>query len=137
MSKKILVVEDQPARLRAVTYFLSREGYEVSRARDGVEALELLERSPVDLVVSDIHMPRLDGVALAMRLLSKIPPIPVIMMTGDPSANVDEILQRGVPCLSKPLALDKLSSLVESVLSYGVQSLKALPIFLWFFEACS
>ena len=130
MSKKILVVEDQPASLRAVTFFLSREGYEVSGARDGMEALELLERSPVDLVVSDIQMPRLNGVALAMRLLSKIPPIPVIMMTGDPSANVHEILQRGVPCLSKPLALDKLSSVVETVLSYGIQYLKALSILL-------
>jgi DNA-binding NtrC family response regulator len=130
MSKKILVVEDQPASLRAVTYFLSREGYEVSGARDGMEAMELLERSPVDLVVSDIHMPRLDGVALATHLLSKVPFIPVIMMTGDPSANVNDILQRGVPCLSKPLALDKLSSLVETVLSYGIQSLKMLPMFL-------
>jgi CheY-like chemotaxis protein len=117
MSKKILVVEDQPASLRAVTFFLSREGYAVSGARDGMEALELLERSRVDLVVSDIQMPRLDGVALAMHLLAKVPPIPVIMMTGDPSANVDEIQQRGVPCLSKPLALDELSSVVQSVLS--------------------
>ena len=130
MCKKILVVEDQPASLRAVTYFLSGEGYDVSGARDGMEAMELLERSPVDLVVSDIHMPRLDGVALARHLLSKIPFIPVIMMTGDPSAKVSEILERGVPCLSKPLALDKLNSLVETVLSYGVQSLKVLPMFL-------
>jgi CheY-like chemotaxis protein len=115
--KKILVVEDQPTSLRAVTSFLTHEGYEVAGAKDGMAAMELLEKSPVDLVVSDIRMPRLDGVALAMHLLSRVPRIPVIMMTADPSSNVNQILERGVPCLSKPLAFDKLRSLLQSVLT--------------------
>ena len=62
---KILVVEDEPVNLKILNYILNLEGYETTGAKDGVEALELLAQSRFDLVLSDIKMPRLSGVALA------------------------------------------------------------------------
>ena len=115
MTKKILVVEDEPATLRILRYFLSREGYEIAGAKDGVEAMELLAQSRFDLVLSDVKMPRLDGVALAKHILSIVPITPIFLMTGyDP--NMEAILRLGVPCLGKPLSLDQLLSQIQKVL---------------------
>ena len=106
MLKKILVVEDEPASLECLSHFLRKEGYRVSEARDGAEAIELLDKSRFDLVLTDIRMPRLDGVALAMHILSRIPTIPIITMTAFPSEDLRPIWGYGIPCLSKPLSLD-------------------------------
>jgi CheY-like chemotaxis protein len=116
MTKKILVVEDEPDSLKILRYFLTHEGYESVGAKDGVEAMELLAESQFDLVLSDVRMPRLDGVAVAKHLLSALPITPVILMTGYDSASMDTILNLGVPCLSKPLSLDQLLSQIKKVL---------------------
>src|SRR5687768_17616953 len=115
MIKKILVVEDELASLRILRSFLSREDYEIAGAKDGVEAMELLAQSRFDLVLSDVRMPRLDGVALAKHLLSTVPITPILLMTGyDPK--MEAILRLGVPCLGKPLSLDQLLSQIQKVL---------------------
>jgi CheY-like chemotaxis protein len=84
MLKNILVVEDEPASLECISHFLRKEGYGVSAARDGAEAIELMENARFDIVLTDIRMPRLDGVALALHVLSRIPTIPIITMTDFP-----------------------------------------------------
>jgi CheY-like chemotaxis protein len=115
MSKKILVVEDEPASLKILRRFLNHEGYETAGAKDGVEAMELLAQSRFDLVLSDVKMPRLDGVGLAKHILSGMPITPIFLMTGfDP--NTEAILRLGVPCLGKPLSLDQLLSQIHKVL---------------------
>jgi CheY-like chemotaxis protein len=103
MSKRILVVEDEPASLKLLRYF-SHEGYEIEGAKDGVEALKLFAQSRFDLVLSDVKMPRLDGVSLARHLLSNVPVTPIFLMTAYDFDNMDDILGLGVPCLSKPLS---------------------------------
>ena len=114
MTKKILVVEDEPASLKILRRFLNHEGYETAGAKDGVEAMELLAQSRFDLVLSDVRMPRLDGVALAKHLLSTVPITPILLMTGyDPK--IEAILRLGVPCLGKPLSLDQLLSQIQKV----------------------
>jgi CheY-like chemotaxis protein len=82
MSKDILVVEDEPASLECISHFLRKQGYEVREARDGAEAIELIDNSQFDLVLSDIRMPRVDGVALATNILSRVPTIPIIPDDG-------------------------------------------------------
>jgi CheY-like chemotaxis protein len=77
MTKKILVVEDEPVSLKALRYFLSDEGYETAGAKDGLEAMELLAQSRFDLVISDVKMPRMDGVALARQILCSLPITPI------------------------------------------------------------
>ena len=122
MSQKILVVEDEPASLRVLRYFLSDEGYETAGAKDGVEAMELLGQRRFDLVLSDIKMPRMDGVALAKHILSTLPVTPVFLITANMSECLEAIQKLGVPCLSKPLSLDQLLSKIQKVLSNGGQS---------------
>jgi DNA-binding response OmpR family regulator len=61
MSRRVLVADDEPSIVTAVEFLLRREGYEVEIARDGREALELIEASPPDLVVLDVMMPQKSG----------------------------------------------------------------------------
>ena len=65
---RILMVEDDAVIREATQLTLERHGYDVTTAEDGAQALELLERGPVDLVVSDLEMPRVDGLELTRRL---------------------------------------------------------------------
>ena len=118
MSKKILVVDDEPASLRVLRYFLGQEGYEVVAAKDDVEALELLAQLRFDLVLSDVKMPGRGGLALAKHLLSTVPITPIFLMTAYDCDTHEDILALGVPCLSKPLSLDLLLLQVQKVLGY-------------------
>jgi CheY-like chemotaxis protein len=113
---KILVVEDEPANLRMLTYILNDEGYESVGAKDGLEALELLAQSRFDLVLSDVNMPRMDGVALARHIVSSDPITPIFLMTAYELDKRQEILQLRVPCLSKPLSFDNLLSEIRKVI---------------------
>ena len=78
---KILVV-DEPANLKILRYILDNEGYETAGAKDGVEALELLAQSQFDIVLSDVKMLRMDGVALATHIVSSEPITPIFLMTA-------------------------------------------------------
>jgi CheY-like chemotaxis protein len=113
---KILVVDDEPANLKILRYVLDHEGYETAGAKDGVEALELLAQSRFDLVLSDVKMPRLSGVALARHLRSNMPITRIVLMTAYDFDSREDILALNVPCLSKPLSLDNLLSEVQKVL---------------------
>jgi CheY-like chemotaxis protein len=118
MSKKILIVDDEPASLRVLRYFLGQEGYEIVGAKDAMEALEQLGQSRFDLVLSDVKMPGLGGLALAKHLLSVVPITPIFLMTAYDCDSHEDILALGVPCLSKPLSLDLLLSQVQKVLGH-------------------
>jgi two-component system response regulator HydG len=98
--------------------FLRKEGYEVCEARDAGKAIELIENSRFDLVLSDVRMPQLGGVALATYILSRIPTIPIIMMPAVFS-ELTAILGYGVSYLSKPISLDALRSNVQRALARG------------------
>jgi len=117
MSKNILVVDDEPGSLKFISYFLRKDGYEVTEAGDGAEAVELIENSRFDLVPSDVRMPRVDGVALAVHVRSREPTIPIILMTGVPTDLTATLGYNDVPCLNKPLSLDDLRSNIQRALS--------------------
>jgi CheY-like chemotaxis protein len=114
-TKSILVVDDEPRSVKFISDFLRNEGYEVTEASDGAEALELIDNSRFDLVLSDVRMPRVDGVTLAMHVRSRIPTLPIILMTGVPF-ELTPTLGYNVPCLSKPLSLDELRSNIQRLL---------------------
>jgi CheY-like chemotaxis protein len=73
MAGKILVVEDDTITRSNVCWLLSEEGYEVDQAADGVQALEILRRRQFDLVLSDLVMPRMDGLKLLQQVQSIAP----------------------------------------------------------------
>jgi CheY-like chemotaxis protein len=79
----ILVVDDLEAVRRLARRALQDAGYRVLEAGDGVEALACLEQSPVvDLVLTDLRMPKMDGWELATHLARRSPPLPVLFMSG-------------------------------------------------------
>jgi two-component system chemotaxis response regulator CheY len=83
-ARVILVVDDEPQIAAVVVHKLRRAGYAVFEARDGLEAWTLLNEHPIDAVVSDLQMPRLDGLGLAQRMagVGRFAPIPVVLVTG-------------------------------------------------------
>jgi DNA-binding NtrC family response regulator len=100
----ILLVDDEEGYRELVARILTKAGYEVVQAADGIEALSLLEKSKIDLVISDILMPVLNGYALVARLRAKWPHMPVILTTGYLSQNAAKSMMNGsVDFIPKPI----------------------------------
>jgi diguanylate cyclase (GGDEF)-like protein len=93
MSKRVLVVDDEPDIRDILKILLESEGFEVEEASDGEEALEKIQRRPPDLVITDYVMPRIDGEELCKRIKQDIllRHIPVIMLTGKKEDVTDKI----------------------------------------------
>ena len=104
----VLIVEDEPVIRELMAILLEDEGYAVHLAVDGLEALETIERHAVDLVLSDVKMPRLDGASLAHRLRARADPIPVVLM----SAVYAEVDLPGVRFLRKPVNCEHLLDII-------------------------
>ena len=75
MIEKILVADDDPLMLRFITETLKRQGIEVSSAKDGQEAIQLLERESFDLILSDVKMPAKSGVDVLLAAKKNAPPL--------------------------------------------------------------
>jgi DNA-binding NtrC family response regulator len=117
----VLVVDDETAVRRFAARVLQREGFEVLEATDGAEALELVKagrHSPIDVIVSDIVMPRMNGVELMEALSTICPDVPVILMSGYATAALSE-LGIATPCsiLMKPFQADRLLAEVQRCVS--------------------
>lgn len=116
----ILVVDDEDAVNRLVSRYLVHLGYRVLEAGSGEEALEIVRRRRpvVDLVLSDVVMPGMDGLALASRLLATCPGPSVILMTGQLPADIEHMPVNAqiVPVVQKPLNLDDLQYLLRVTL---------------------
>ena len=108
----VLIVEDEPVIRELMAILLEEEGYTVHLAGDGLEALETVERLAVDLVLSDVKMPRLDGATLAHRLRAQPNPLPVILM----SAVYAEVDLPGVRFLRKPVNCEHLLDIIATAL---------------------
>jgi DNA-binding response OmpR family regulator len=78
---RILVVDDENRYLRLLQINLATEGYEVTTATNGAEAIDIITTRPIDLVLMDIVMPKLDGISTLERI-RQFTNIPIIMLTG-------------------------------------------------------
>jgi DNA-binding NarL/FixJ family response regulator len=128
MSKRLLVVDDDPGLLRAVAETLRAEGYEVTTARRGAEALACIAESLPDLIVSDIRMPGMDGYELVRNLRSsaRTKLIPLVFLTAkDETADRIAGFRSGVDAyLTKPFEPDELLAVVANILK-RVESMHA------------
>ena len=119
----VLIVEDQPEVRQMAARALQAEGYQVVEAVDGREALDILtgDGPNVALVVTDIALPRLDGLVLARELTSLLPGVPVLMMTGYTNSESMRrtALARGHPLLEKPFTAAELARRVRGALDGG------------------
>jgi DNA-binding response OmpR family regulator len=111
----VLVVDDDPLIADFVCQTLAAEGYAVRSAPDGDAALDAIVGEPPDLVVSDIMMPKLDGVALAQRLRERGITVPVVLI----SAVYQDVDIPGVRFLPKPFDLDHLIDVVAHAVGQG------------------
>ena len=86
--KRVLAVDDERAAREYLRVLLANENYDVVTAENGVDALVVLERGGVDLVLSDLHMPEMDGAELLTHVVQRWPGLPVIMVTAASDAIV-------------------------------------------------
>lgn len=119
--KRILVVDDDDNLRELLATVLSQDGRVVDTARDGIEALELLNQNRYDLIISDLRMPGLNGPALyeALRATPQTPPPRVIFMTGNAATGEYGTFLRGTtePVLEKPFSLDVVRQMVRVLLN--------------------
>jgi two-component system response regulator MprA len=122
MAGKILIVEDDAITRRNLSVLLSEEGYDVDQAGDGVDALEIIAGRPFDLVLSDIVMPRMDGLKLLQRLQFIAPQIPVMIMTSYVSNSLSSLPPGATEFIRKPFVLDDLLFKVQRALDKATQA---------------
>jgi DNA-binding NtrC family response regulator len=120
MSRTILIVEDEKVLRESLAGILEQEGYEVIQAGNGREAYELVVARPVDLVLSDVRMPEMDGPALLARLKQAAPETPVIMITAYGTVeNAVAAMHAGAwDYLLKPVRLEDLLLKIQRALEF-------------------
>ena len=86
-SRKVLVVDDDPAVRKSIDRVLSSKGYAVITAENGEEALQTMEQSPFDVVLLDMRMPGQDGLSVLRTIKQKWPESEVVIITGYPTVD--------------------------------------------------
>jgi two-component system response regulator MprA len=111
MSKNVLVVDDEAVIREFLSDVLVSAGYTVTEASDGMAALEAVERQRPAVVLTDIRMPRLDGIGLVERLRARGEHVPVVFMT----AHFRTSPIPDIPLVPKPFDFDRLLATVAGV----------------------
>ena len=107
---RVLLVDDEERFLETVSKLLRRRGYEPRTASGGAEALDLLEREDVDVVVLDVKMPGMDGLQVLKHVRARFPLVEVIMLTGHGTIDsaVEGLKNGAFDYLTKPCDIDEL-----------------------------
>ena len=123
MSKKILVVDDDPLVIHTLSKLFNKEGYSVVTVQSGKEALEIIKKTDFDLVVADIKMAGIDGVETATAIKKyfnerKKPEIPVVFITGYADEKIEQSARDLGPIdyIYKPFDIAELLNRVREVL---------------------
>jgi two-component system, OmpR family, response regulator len=110
----ILIVEDEEVYRELLARILTKAGYDVVQAADGFRALSIMEKLKIDLVISDIFMPGMNGYSLVARLRAKWLSMPVILTTGFLSEETAKNMMNGsVDFIPKPIDPEKLIELIH------------------------
>jgi two-component system, chemotaxis family, chemotaxis protein CheY len=119
MARKILTVDDSKTMRDMVGFTLRGAGFDVVEAEDGVRALSVLEKTTVDLVITDINMPNMDGVTLVRRLrdISTFRSTPILILTteGGEDKKAQGRAAGATGWIVKPFAPDRLLQVVNKV----------------------
>lgn len=121
MGSVIVVVDDNPANLRLLKMFLSKEGYDVRTATDGPEVIPLVESVRPKLILMDIHLPTLDGLEVTRQLKADEATrrIPVLAVTAYAMKGDDEkALEAGCDgYITKPIQMNELLEKIERMIA--------------------
>ena len=117
-AKTILVVEDEDRVRALVAEVMRRDGHQIEEAADGQDALQIAMETPIDLVIADLMMPRMNGWRLLSSLRKRNIDVPVIILTGHMTEEGEKVLTSKdiVGFLAKPIKFDELRKMVHGVL---------------------
>ncbi len=126
---RVLVVDDDAVLARVYGRALVAAGFSVDVAVDGAEAFERLLAGNYDVILSDVCMPRMDGLDLLKEAQRMRPNVPVVLMTARADAGVYAAAERmgSVRCLSKPMTMEQLARAVESAATLGASRARSNP----------
>ena len=112
---KILIVDDELNMRLVLQAMLKKEGYAVTTASNGMEALKILKADQMDIVVTDLKMPKLDGMGLLDEIIRDYPSIPVIIITahGTIATAVDALKKGAFDYITKPFEQDELKQVIQ------------------------
>jgi two-component system, OmpR family, response regulator MprA len=127
---RVLVVDDEPAVREALRRALALEGYSVDLAENGAEALRVIGQAEPDVVVLDVLMPEVDGLAACRRLREEGSRVPVLMLTARAGVGdrVDGLDAGADDYLVKPFALEELLARIRALLRRGGQERGEEPL---------
>ena len=113
---KIIVVDDEPDIGEILTRFLAKKNYEVASFTSGKEALEYLKTNEVNLLLTDMAMPEMNGIELIRATKGLQPNLPILLMTGTPNAEMmNELIKYTISdYIAKPFELDSLEKVIAS-----------------------
>lgn len=116
---KILITEDEDSLRSFVARALRLDGHETVEAADGAEGLEMLDIGGIDLILSDIRMPVMDGIELAHQAAAKFPGIKILLMTGyaEQRERADDLATKIIDVVSKPFSLPDIRLAVAQALA--------------------
>jgi DNA-binding NtrC family response regulator len=128
--EKILIVDDELNMQMVLRAMLQREGYEILTASDGIEALGVLKENQPAAIVTDLKMPRLDGMGLLEKIQDGFPDIPVIMITahGTVATAVEALKKGALDYITKPFDQDDLKNIIlKAVKTRRLNEARAFP----------
>lgn len=116
--KRILIVDDEENARVALSKILTHEGYEVSSAGNGLEALNFLQNSDVELIITDINMPEMNGLTFLRELSRRHPQSNVIMITayGEVESYLEAMDLGAFEYINKPVKYDDLRKVINKIL---------------------
>ncbi len=121
MKKTILIVDDFENTRFVVKFTLSRKGFEILEAADGKEALKLFDGRRIDLLITDLHMPNMNGVELVaeVRKLADYQYIPIIMLTTETDKQKKLLAEKAQVSIwiQKPFKMDIFHKIIERSLN--------------------
>lgn len=128
---KILVVDDEPPIRRLLKTALTAQSWRVEEAADGLEALDFLRRSKVDLIVLDLGLPGLEGLDVIRRLreVGNVTPIIVLSSRGDEKGKVAALDLGADDYVTKPFGVEELAARIRAALRHRLQQEGEKPVF--------
>src|SRR5260370_2976433 len=116
--KQGLIVDDEPNLRKILSAQLTRDGYDVLTAEDGEQGLQLLREHHIDLVITDLKMPKVDGMTLLKRALEEEPELPAVLVTAHGTIDTAlEALKSGAfDFVTKPFDKDEVRQIVAKAL---------------------
>ena len=117
--KRILVIDDNLMIRKIIRNIFIKENYEIEEAENGVEGLEMIENKSYDLVITDILMPKMEGLELIMHLKRDFPKIKIIAISGGKPYYLYMAKKLGIErVFTKPLDLQELLNAVKKIIQF-------------------